>query len=244
MTPRARRLLGLALWAAAGSAVVGSAFVASFYAAMRFEMRSTQVGVPDLSGLTVEQARARVEATGLLLQVADQRHDRSVPSGGIIEQMPAAGAAVRRGRKVRLVLSLGDQVLKVPELIGHPAREVEIELTRDGFARGDEAHVPSYRVPAGRVLAQVPPPGTTAVPLSRVHCLVSDGPRTPRWVMPDLTGLGRQEAEHWIATGGFRRGTVRRVAGGRHPLGTVVAQTPLAGYPIRLKDIVDLAVAD
>jgi len=241
---RARRLAGLALWLGAAAGLAGVAFGAAFYFAMRLEMRSTEVGVPELRGLEVEEARRRVEPLGLVLHVADQRHDPSVHSGSIIEQWPAAGASVRRGRKVRLIVSLGGRVLRVPELVGHPAREVEIELRREGFASGDQVRVPSRDAPAGAVLAQVPAPGTTAVPLSRVHCLVSDGPPAPRWVMPDLAGLSRAQAEQWIDLGGFRRGTVRRVAAARRPPGTVVAQTPLAGYPVRLKDIVDLAIAE
>jgi beta-lactam-binding protein with PASTA domain len=62
--------------------------------------------------------------------------------------------------------------------------------------------------------------------------------------MPDLTGRERDEVERWIETAGFRRGEVRRVpASGRLP-GTVVAQAPLAGYPVRAKEIVELAIAE
>jgi serine/threonine-protein kinase len=240
----ARRAFGLALWTGAGLALAGTAFGTAFYLAMRLEMRSTEVAVPDLCGLDVEQARRLVEPLELVLHVADQRHDPAARSGSIIEQVPAPGASVRRGRKVRLIVSLGGRVLRVPELVGHPAREVEIELRREGFIPGDEARIPSRDVPAGGVLAQVPAPGTTAVPQSRVHCLVSDGPPAPRWVMPDLTGLPRAQAEQWIQASGFRHGTVRRVGAGPRRDGTVVAQTPLAGYPVRLKDIVDLAIAD
>ena len=82
------------------------------------------------------------------------------------------------------------------------------------------------------------------VPNSRVHRLVSDGPPPSTWVMPDLSGKSRDDAERWIKLCGFRRGAVRRVNDPDLPQGTVVAQLPLAGYPIRSKDIVELAVAE
>ena len=44
-----------------------------------------------------------------------------------IEQMPRAGSSVRRGRKVKLVVSLGGEVLAVPDLIGQASRAVEID---------------------------------------------------------------------------------------------------------------------
>ncbi len=92
------------------------------------------------------------------------------------------------------------------------------------------------------MLAQVPPATTPAVANTRVHRLISDGPPIRTWVMPDLGGLGRQRAESWVEDSGFRV-TVRQVRITGRPAGTVVGQLPLAGYPIRSNDIVELTVA-
>lgn len=194
-------------------------------------------------GLDLAAAALAVKPMELRLQVVDQRHDPAVPSGRVLEQMPRAGSSVRRGRKVRLVVSLGGEVLAVPDLIGQAARAVEIELRQGGFVPGDEAHVTARGTEAGTVIGQVPPPGTPAVPSSRVHRLVSDGPSVKIWVMPDLIGLARDDAERWIAGTGFRRGAVRRVSMGGWPAGTVVGQLPLPGYPVRERDVVELTVA-
>ncbi len=233
-----------AAWIFGGGALIVVVFVASFCAAMRVEMRSTEVAVPDFRGLTAEEAGRRAAPAGLVLHVAGERHDPGMASGRVLEQMPQPGAAVRRGRKVKLVLSLGGKVLTVPDLVGHPAREVAIELSQEGFVAGEEARVPSYDLPAGRVLAQVPPARTTAVPTSRVHRLVSDGPPEPVWVMPDLTGRSRAEIESWLAAAGFRVGTVRRVGAAGRRRDSIVGQLPLAGYPIRPREIVELSIAD
>jgi len=238
-----QRLLLAALWVGAGGALVVFVFVLSFYLAMRVEMRSTEVQVPDLAGLTLQAASERVEPLELVLEVVEQRHNAVVSSGRVLQQMPPAEAAVRRGRKVKLILSLGGRVLEVPDLSGQASRAVEIELRQEGLIPGDEARVPFAKVARGRIVAQVPPSGTPAVPSTRVHRLVSSGPPEVTWVMPDLGGLERQTAENWLSGHGFRRGAVRRVRmGGRAP-GTVVGQQPLAGYPVRANDIVELTVA-
>ena len=161
-----------------------------------------------------------------------------------MEQMPLPGASLRRGRKMKLILSLGGKVLTVPNVVGSASRAVAIELRQEGLIPGDEARVYSAEMEAGKVLAQVPPASAKVVPNSRIHRLVSAGPALVTWVMPDLTGKPRADAERWIKLCGFRRGIVRRVrAAGLEPE-TVVAQLPQAGYPIRTKDIVELAVAD
>ena len=82
---------------------------------------------------------------------------------------------------------------------------------------GDEARVHDRDAGAGTVIAQVPPASTPAVPSTRVHRLVSDGPRPRRLghARP-RPGSPRRQAERWIAAAGFRRGTVRQVSmGGR-----------------------------
>jgi serine/threonine-protein kinase len=233
-----------AAWVCGGLALVAAVFVFFFYVAMRVEMSSTEVTVPELVGLTLEHAQREAGPAGLVLQIVEQRNDPRVASGHILEQMPHPGSSVRRGRKVKLVLSLGGKVLEVPDVVGHAAREVAIELRQEGFLAGDEARVPTVDVPEGRVMAQVPPARTSAVPNSRVHRLVSDGAPQRIWVMPGLSGRTRQEAESWIEVAGFRRGAVSRVAARGHSPGTVVSQRPLAGDPIRTREIVELGIAE
>lgn len=237
------RVAAIAAWVAGIGILAGGMFVAAFYVAMRVEMRSTEIDVPDLQGMTFEAALRESEPLGLVLEVVDQRNDPRVPSGRVLEQMPRAGDAVRRGRKLKLVMSLGGRVLLVPDLVDQASRAVALELAREGFSPGDEARVPRAGVATGRIIGQVPAAGSTAVPNSQVHRLVSDGPPETVWVMPDLTGLPREEAERFVEESGFRRGRVRPVADLRRLPGTVVAQRPPAGHPIRERDIVELTVA-
>jgi serine/threonine-protein kinase len=240
---RLKKIGKWAAWVAGVGGATGFVFVLSFYLAMKVEMRSTEVRVPDFTLLTIDEASVSASPLELQLQVVDQRHDPAVASGKILQQEPAPGSSVRRGRKVKLVLSLGGEVLEVPDLTGKGDRAVEIELRRDGFAPGDEARVHSARANQGRIVGQVPPAGSPAVPNTRVHRLVSEGARATAWVMPDLTGLSRTAAERWIRVSGFRVGPVRRIPAVGRASGSVVGQIPLAGYPVRSKEIIELTVA-
>lgn len=240
---RLKRVFLSILWVLGGTGLVLTIFILSFYIAMQRRMQSTEVRIPDLNGLTLDAAQRQIDSLGLKLQVVDQRNDPRVPSGGILEQAPPPGATVRRGRKITLILSLGGKVLQVPDLTGQAVRAVAVELRRAGFATGDETYVYSNRFPAGTIVAQVPPAGAPAVPSTRVHRLVSYGPRPRAWVMPDLKGLERQQAERWLALQGLRRGAVRSMTTSDRKSGVVLGQLPLAGYPIHSSDIVELTVA-
>jgi beta-lactam-binding protein with PASTA domain len=102
--------------------------------------------------------------------------------------------------------------------------------------------VASATAPQGTVLSQVPPAGSPAVPNARVHRLVSAGPARVAWIMPDLSGRSRDTVEGWAERSGFRV-AVRSVSVGGRSAGTVVGQFPLAGYPIRDNDVVELTIA-
>jgi serine/threonine-protein kinase len=230
-------------WIAVTGVVFVVVFTISFYLAMKMEMRSTEAVVPDVVGLTQAEAERLAAPLGLVVEVADQRNDPAVSSGRVLAQQPLAGSEVRRGRRVKIVLSLGGKVLEVPDLVGQRARTVEITLRREGFVPGDEIGVYDAESPRGTVIAQVPSPGSASVPGERVHRLVSLGPPDQTWVMPDLTDRARTEVQHWLEDVGFRIGPVRQVAHSGRPAGTVVGQLPAAGHPVRSRDVIHLRVA-
>jgi serine/threonine-protein kinase len=240
---RLRHAARVAAWILGTGALFVAVFTFSFYLAMKMEMRSTQAVVPDVTGMTREEAEQATAPQGLVVEVADQRHDPAVPSGRVIAQHPLAGFEVRRGRRLKVVLSLGGKVLEVPDLVGQSSRTVEITLRRKGFLPGDEVQVFDDHAARGTVIAQVPPPGTPSIPGERVHRLVSLGSPETTWVMPDLQNRPAREAQRFLERSGFRVGRVREVLHSGRTSGTIVGQLPLAGYPVRSGDVIHLSVA-
>jgi serine/threonine-protein kinase len=238
-----KRLGRGALWIVGGGFLIAIVGALAFCATLRSDRRSNLVEVPDWIGRTRQESVTQAAVLGLVVEVAELRHDPGVAADRIVQQDPAAGTQVRHGRTIRVVVSLGGQTLTVPNLVGQPARQAEAELRRQGLAAGWEAHIHDVAAPVSQVIDEAPAGGTLSVPGDRVHRLVSDGPRTPRWVMPDLVGRTLRDAQEWITLCGFRNGAVRRVpADGRRP-GTIVGQLPLAGYPVAPRDVVELTVA-
>jgi eukaryotic-like serine/threonine-protein kinase len=66
-----------------------------------------QATVPDLSGMTQDQAQAALAAVGLVLGTATPESSTMVPSGAVIRQDPAAGVQVTKGSAVNVVVSSG-----------------------------------------------------------------------------------------------------------------------------------------
>ncbi len=90
------------------------------------------VVVPDVRGMTVEQAQASLTGTGLKPRTVE-RFDESVPFGRVIGTEPSNGTQVYRGDKVRVVVSKGSQFIPVPSVVGMTTDEATSTLETAGF---------------------------------------------------------------------------------------------------------------
>ena len=68
---------------------------------------STLVSVPDLSGMTFEEAKAALSSVGLLMRRIGQQHSEVVPEGSVLSQDAPPGFKVQPGATVAVTLSSG-----------------------------------------------------------------------------------------------------------------------------------------
>lgn len=229
------------LVAVAGLLVTIAVF--SAYYTVRHSVVGRNVEVPDLSGLTSEEASALLEKNGLVLEEAARRNDEHVELGRVLAQDPAPGAAIKPERKVKVIVSLGDKVSSIPELRGGAARKAQITLQQQGMKLGDQVYVHSGRTEENMVIGQDPLPEGAGLRDAKVALLVSSGVPPRTYVMPRLAGRGENEAVAFLSRAGLKVGPVRREPRSDAPPGTVVAQEPESGYPVRSGDLITLTVA-
>jgi eukaryotic-like serine/threonine-protein kinase len=154
------------------------------------------VTVPNVVGLTVDQARQAVEQAGLVLNPPSA-------AGRVTDQRPVAGRSVRRGRGVSVtVVPLPGLV--VPDVVGKTVPEARKTLADAGLRLVE----PSV---AGRVVGQRPRAGSLAFPGSSVAVTIAVPPASHRWqlaaaVLAGLLALGatavtvrRWRRRRWIA---------------------------------------------
>lgn len=90
------------------------------------------ITVPDQTGRGGDAARSALEDAGFEVTSA-QAHSGSVPRGAVISQDPASGTAFR-GDTVRIVTSLGPEMVTVPDVFRLPEAEARAQLEGAGFA--------------------------------------------------------------------------------------------------------------
>ncbi len=187
------------------------------------------VAVPDLRGKTVELARGEAGRAGLQLIEDRTAAHPSVAAGRVVEQTPAPGSSIRRGRRVTVVVSGGPAQGTVPDLAGLTRRQAGMLLARESFREGRVLRYRTDLVTAPTVTFQKPPAGTRHLKAQPIDLVVAEPDQAPAYRLPDLRGEPLYLARLAIEEAGC---VVAAVTHRREPgvaPGTVLAQAPSPG---------------
>ncbi len=118
--------------------------------------------VPDLSGLTVDQAKQRLKDMGLVLGKITTQEDSSKPDGVIISQSPSADGKINKGQLVDVVVNkLSPKKVTMPSLIGMTLKDardalssLEISLASINGSTDESSIVTDQSVAAGKDIEQ------------------------------------------------------------------------------------------
>ena len=189
--------------------------------------------VPDLRTLTLNDARARLREAGLSpgrveSRVSDQRR------GTIIEQQPAANAAVSPGTVVNVILAATPIV---PDVGGRTIDDARRLITEQLLEVGSVTTKVSSS-PQGTVIEQQPRASAEASPGSTVDLVIAEGLE-----VPTLVGLSLDEAGAELAKQLMRLGEVERRTTPDGD-GRIIEQSPPPGAPAAFGVSIDVVVSE
>ena len=100
------------------------------------------IEVPDLTSLSVDEARHEASRKNLRVEVIDSIYVRRMEKGAVYSQNPKAGAQVKRGRRIMLTINaLHAKKVSMPNLVGYSMRQAKAELNSRGLALGKLIYV-------------------------------------------------------------------------------------------------------
>lgn len=201
------------------------------------------VETPDLTGLTLVEALKKSEDSNLNLRLKEQHFNGKIPKYHIITQEPIAGQIIRPGRKISVILSKGPQEVVIPDLSDLPRREVESYLARAGLQVGFISKVHSENYQLDTLIAQNPLPGYRSMVGQKVNLLISLGSSPRFYVMPDWIGNTINRVRTLAISMNIRTEISRRQVAPEYNPGTILDQTPKAGYRIQEGDIARLIIS-
>jgi beta-lactam-binding protein with PASTA domain/tRNA A-37 threonylcarbamoyl transferase component Bud32 len=195
------------------------------------------VNVPNLDGLTLEEATAQLAEFELRLGAQTPEISEREP-GTIIAQQPAAGESIEMGQAVNVTISTGREQATVPQLLGLTSLDAVRTALDDANLQLGEVTEEDSNQPAGYVLAQDPAEGAQLAAGSAVAVVVSSG----LVEIPDVTGVSVAQARSDIAQAGFDIQVIEQESGLENP-GIVLAQSPQPGTSLERGSVVTITVS-
>ncbi|MGH9044680.1 MAG: Stk1 family PASTA domain-containing Ser/Thr kinase [Acidimicrobiales bacterium] len=229
---RARRsrawiLILMALLAALG--VVAYFLVATF---------AGRISVPDVVGQSLAQAEHTIVHDGLVVGRTTQRAASQDP-GVVLATDPSAGSKVSSKTAVDLVVSLGPELVVVPNVENDELATAEAILTQKGLR--PEVKFVGSSGPQNVVLSQTPNAGTKIKHGSTVT--ISIPSPTNQVAVPNLIGLSPSAASAQLAQFGLSVGNQSQACSNSVGAGSVSGSSPASETEVARGTVVNLVVS-
>lgn len=152
-----------------------------------------EINVPDLTGMTAEEACRHLAARGMKSEVTDSVYIKRMERGVVYRQNPEAGSHVKKGRRILLTINaVNPKKVTMPNLVGYSLRQAKAELLSRGLNLGNLIYVED--IATNNVLKQLYEnreikPGTAVESESRIDLVVGLNDTDNMTYVPYVTGM-------------------------------------------------------
>jgi len=212
-------------WPWIAAAVIAVLIIVGIVLALVLGGGGGNVEVPNLQGMSEQQARSTLEGLGLQLgEVEDQFIEEETEKAGIvISQDPEWGTMLAKSEKVNVTVT---RELRMPEVTGMARTEAESTLKEMGVSVIEIQNVPVDDADeVNKILSQEPAGGQLISPNISVKLEV--GVEQKKVAVPEVVGYMQANAEEELQQAGFQV-SVTEEASSEVPEGEVIRQSPLA----------------
>ncbi|MFJ6612260.1 Stk1 family PASTA domain-containing Ser/Thr kinase [Streptomyces sp. NPDC091289] len=196
--------------------------------------------VPSLLGQTQKTAEQRLSDEGLGLKGVDRVFSDTVERGSVVSSDPASGARIRGNGSVKLVVSRGPEIVRVPDVVGNSLADARRSLKKVGLAPGMVTKEFSEDVARGDVIRTDPRAGTDRNPDTAVALVVSKGAPVE---VPDVTGLSAEDATAELEAEGLKAEVLPGRVHSAEAEGDVAEQSPGEGAEAAEGDTIQLTIS-
>ncbi len=209
---------------------------------LRIVRNSQTTAVPNLTGRTLAAATNDAAQRRLRVKVTGRKNHPKIGPGRVIGQYPLPGTAIKENRSLRVVVSLGPKKTNVPDVQGLALRSARLRLEGMGVPIRRVIEAPSS-VAEDTVLVQVPEAGVVENLGEGVLLIIARNGSLRDYVMPDLIGKSIDDISIAFEGRGFVPPQIRYKSYPGLLRGTILSQTPLAGYRLNPRTAVIFEVS-
>jgi eukaryotic-like serine/threonine-protein kinase len=200
-----------------------------------------QQQIPDVRGLTPQQARERLKDAGF--ENVREAPNPSTPEqkGTVLQTNPQANQLSAITNLITIVVGSGPDSKVVPDCVGLTVEDCRTILNQSGFQNTVPVEVDSIE-PPGQVVGTNPAAGQNVSVDTLIQIQVSRG---NQFEMPNLRGMFWTEAEPYLRSLGWTGGLIKapNAQNSGVPSNGVVTQDPEAGAPTRKDASITLSFA-
>ena len=192
-----KKTIAIVLGIIAALAVIGGIA----FALMSGSPSEDAIQVPNVVGMTRENAVAEIEAKGFEVGTVTEENSDTVESGQVIRQDPNSDVKREKGTKINLTVSIGVAEITVPDLKDMTADDARKELTANGLKYSAGPAEYSDSVDKDRVARQDVAPGTKVAKDTTITYYLSLGPEGND--VPNVVGQREGSATSTLENAGF-----------------------------------------
>ncbi len=198
-----------------------------------------KVVVPDVIGLSQEDATAALEAVELVVGDVETKYSEE-PSGTVVSQFPEPQIELEVGAAVDLSISAGQETFAIPDFSGMTETDAIAAVRQAGFEIDTIQREYNKEVADGSVIRQTPEPATQVVAGTRVTLVVSKGTELKQ--VPSIAGQTQGEAKTELEAAGFVV-KITEEPSDKVVVGNVIRQSPEGGVSVEAGNTVTIFVS-
>lgn len=209
------------------------------------ETQADGIEVPDLKGLTFDEAKEQLNAKGLGIKNAGTVASDQYDEGQIVSQTPDALTKAEANTTVEVTLSSGKGEVSVPSVTGMDETTAYNTLTNSGFTPVKD-YAYSADVAQGNVIEQSPNAGSLAKAGDNVKIVISRGEEQAEATsvaVPGVTGRTEDAARSAIQNVGLAVGNVSSAYSDSVASGQIISQSPVVDTAVDAGTAVDFVVS-
>lgn len=143
-----------------------------------------QVSVPNLSNMTIENAKIQLNKLGLEIGEITKENSDNFEAGKIMQQHPDSGTSINKDSKVDVVISLGkkEELVEMVDLIGADISQASNKLKSIGLNIGNIEKKFSNSYDTNQVIWQQYDAGKKLKKDSSIDVIISKGKKEPEMI--------------------------------------------------------------
>jgi len=199
------------------------------------------VKVPDLSGMTLDDAISKLKLEGLTVGNQIEMTNEDVNEGNVIKTDPENGSTVKENSKVTIYVSTGKEKYELSDYVGRQYEDVIRLLADQGFKDIQKIETNDDSEP-GTIISQSISSGEKVVPEETVlEFEVSKGPE--KIVLKDLTQYNLKGAQVYASLVGLTLDSTEEKYDDNIAAGMVISQDPAPGTELEKGDKVKVVIS-